>query len=229
MDGVRVFCVLMRCQISTLPALGSSVTVLSHGALMRPMIGLPNGSAESSSLRTRSLVLTEVWRSSGTTGTSSRGTELPSRPRRRLVTLSSNPRALHHGPRCGPGKWLAAVRRRGRQVAGCDYFVRISLSAPVMCSRYSVPWCTMTTSRRPWKSSVLAMRAAGDPLPGARSSSVFSVTAALRAYRRYCARLRRERRPDDGRRRSLCRLRRPVRRLLPSWHRRRRWPRCDAR
>ena len=62
---------------------------------------------------------------------------------------------------------VAGCLKRGLWVAGWmndfdRYFVRISFPAFVMWSRYSVPPWTITTSRRPWKSSVLVMRAERD-------------------------------------------------------------------
>src|SRR4029434_10020044 len=48
-----------------------------------------------------------------------------------------------------PRRWLASVN---------GYLVRMSLSALLMCSRYSWPRWTMTISRRPRNSSVLGLR-----------------------------------------------------------------------
>src|SRR5688572_20876279 len=69
----------------------------------------------------------------------------------------------------------------------CVYFVRMSLSAFVMRSRYSCPWCTMTTSRRLSNSVGLSMRR------GSGGSLLFTADCPVSVTRGLGIRLRQRR------------------------------------
>src|SRR5262250_3191350 len=158
------------------------------------------------------------------------GPPLASMPIRALRWCTSRPpsRVECQDPRC----LVARCRSESGSVAGwmnCCYLVRMSLSALVMWSRYSIPWCTMTISRRPLKRSALWMRGDDERDPPAGDSPSLPFTAAAPGRPPCCALPRRERRPCDSTRRSPCPRHRPVTRPAPSGRPRPPWPRCVAR
>ncbi len=94
----------------------------------------------------------------------------------------------------GSGAWKGDRRQTvGALKAGerrWTHFVRMSLSAFVMCSRYSCPRWMMTMSRRPWKSSALEIRRGviGDPFEKSSGCSMSAVTRGCLPGRRHSAR-----------------------------------------